>query len=367
MKYMSEFRDPLLARKLEKVIKKETKGNIRIMEFCGGHTISLLKYGIPDLLPDLIEMVSGPGCPVCVTSKGEIDAAINLASMDGVILASFGDMIRVPGTEMSLRDAKAKGMDVRIVYSPDDAVKMAIDNPDKRIVFFSVGFETTAPVSAASLKLANLKNVKNYFVLSAHKTTPGVLSALLAEEVRIDAFVCPGHVTTITGTDVYKILTDAKRPCVVSGFEPLDIMSSVLAIVRQINRGVAETEIQYSRVATNEGNLHAQKIMNEVFAPVDALWRGIGAIPNSGLKPHGEYTRFDACNEFSIKIEVNDSETKGCICGKILRGLNKPTDCKLFGTACNPEEPVGACMVSDEGTCSIYYRFQGKVSQLEAR
>ena len=367
MKYMSEFRDPSLARKLQNVIGAETKKRIRIMEFCGGHTISLLKYGIPDLLPDLIEMVSGPGCPVCVTSKGEIDAAIKLASMDGVILASFGDMIRVPGSEMSLRDAKARGMDIRVVYSPDDAVKMAADNRDKKVVFFSVGFETTAPVSAASIKMAKLKGVNNYFVLSAHKTTPGVLSALLAEEVRIDAFVCPGHVTTITGTSIYKPLTDAGRPCVVSGFEPLDIMSSILAIVRQANRGSAETEIQYSRVATAEGNLNAQEMMREVFTPVDALWRGIGAIPGSGLKPYREYARFNACKEFNLEIEVNDSETKGCICGKILRGLNKPTDCKLFGTACNPEEPVGACMVSDEGTCSIYYRFHGKVSEIEAR
>jgi hydrogenase expression/formation protein HypD len=367
MKYMAEFRDPELAKKLQRALAFETRATrapIRIMEFCGGHTISLLKYGIPDLLPDMIEMVSGPGCPVCVTSKGEIDSAIKLAKREEVILTSFGDMIRVPGTTKSLRDAKAEGLDIRVVYSPNDAVKIAQDNPGRKVVFFAVGFETTAPVTAASVKLAEAKGVKNYFVIGAHKTTPGVLSALLAEEVKIDAFVCPGHVTTITGTDVYRILTDAGRPCVVSGFEPLDIMTSILMIVKQVNRDVAETEIEYSRVATHEGNRHAQSMMNEVFAPVDALWRGLGTIPLSGLKTHGAYERFDACKEFDMEITLDDSETKGCICGKVLRGLNKPNDCKLFKTACTPDNPVGACMVSDEGTCSIYYRFGNKGKEL---
>ncbi len=360
MKYMTEFRDGKIAGKIARAINSESNKKIRIMEFCGGHTISLLKYGIQDLLPDNIEMVSGPGCPVCVTSKAEIDAAIELSENPDVILASFGDMIRVPGASMSLRQSKAKGSDIRIVYSPDDAVKIAGDNPDKKIVFFAVGFETTAPVTASSVKLAESMNLKNYFVLSAHKTTPGILSALLAEEVRLDGFICPGHVTAITGTAMYKPLTDAGKPCVVSGFEPLDILSSILLVVRQVETGIAKTEISYSRVVAPSGNLRAQQIMNEVFSPTDAVWRGIGVIPDNGLKADGDYKRFNACAEFDIEIETDEKETKGCICDKILRGLNKPTDCKLFNSACTPEDPIGACMVSDEGTCSIYYRFGRK-------
>lgn len=359
MKYLSEFRDGKIARKVADAIHAEARKNIRIMEFCGGHTITLLKYGIPNLLPSSIEMISGPGCPVCVTSRGEIDTAIELSKRENVILASFGDMIRVPGTKLSLRQAKAEGADVRVVYSPDDAVKAARENPHKKVVFFAVGFETTAPVTGASLKLAESMNVENYFVLSAHKTAPGVLGALLAEEVKIDAFVCPGHVTSITGTAMYKLLTDAGKPCVVSGFEPLDVLSSILMIIRQANRNAAETEIEYSRVVSHSGNVHAQKLMAEVFKPTDSLWRGIGLIPGSGLKPYNNYKRFDACEEFALEIPADEKETKGCICDQILRGQKKPTDCKLFRTACNPEEPVGACMVSDEGTCSIYYRFGG--------
>ncbi len=359
MKYMSEFRDGGLAKKVVSVIERESKKNLRIMEFCGGHTITLLKYGIPDLLPPSIEMVSGPGCPVCVTSKGEIDTAIELSKRNDVILASFGDMIRVPGTEKSLLQAKAEGADIRILYSPDDAVKMAKENREKKIVFFAVGFETTAPVTAASIKLAENLGVENYFVLSAHKTTPGILGALLADEVKLDAFVCPGHVTAITGTAIYAPLTDAGKRCVVSGFEPLDILTSILMLVRQVNKNIAKTEIEYSRVATKSGNLHAQKLMKEIFEPIDALWRGIGVVKGSGLKPSTAYSRFDACEQFSLKIPKDDKETKGCICDQILRGKSKPTDCKLFKTACSPDEPVGACMVSEEGTCSVYFRFGG--------
>ncbi len=367
MKYMTEFRDGEIAEKIARAIKKQSRKKIRVMEFCGGHTISLLKYGIPDLLPDTIEMVSGPGCPVCVTSRGEIDTAIQLTENPDVILASFGDMIRVPGTSESLRQAKAKGADIRIVYSPDDAVKIADENRGKDVIFFAVGFETTAPVTASSIKLAEAMGVDNYFVLSAHKTTPGILGALLAEEVRLDGFICPGHVTAITGTAMYKPLTDACKPCVVSGFEPLDIMSSILSVVQQVEKNVATTEINYRRVVSSSGNPTAQKIMGEVFSPVDAVWRGIGVIPNSGLKPDGAYKRFDACAKFGLKITTDEKETRGCICDKILRGLKKPVDCKLFNTVCAPEEPVGACMVSDEGTCSIYYRFGKEGREVAAR
>ncbi len=361
MKYMTEFRDgdaaKAIAAEMEKDAAALPKPPARIMEFCGGHTISLLKYGIPDILPPQIEMLSGPGCPVCVTSKAEIDAAVKLLENDGVIVASFGDMIRVPGSGPSLRECMALGGDVRVVYSPDDAVKTAVENPDKKVVFFGVGFETTAPVTASAIKYARAKGVENFFVISAHKTTPGILGALMDGQLKLDGFVCPGHVTAITGTAVYKPLTDAGKPCVVSGFEPLDIVSSIHRIVKQLIEGRAETEIQYARVARPEGNVTAQKLMREIFEPVDAVWRGIGVVPGTGLKPRGEYRRYDALTEFGLEISLDDSVTKGCICGEILHGLKKPTDCKLFKTACDPENPVGACMVSDEGTCSIYYRF----------
>jgi len=360
VKYLTEFRDGKLAKIIGDQISAESRKKLRIMEFCGGHTITLIKYGIPEMLPPEIEMLSGPGCPVCVTSKGEIDAAIGLAHKDGVTLVSFGDMLRVPGTKTSLLGAKSNGADVRVVYSPDDAVKLAMENGDRKVVFFAVGFETTSPVTAAAVKFAEAEGVKNFFVLSAHKLTPPVLSALLADEVMIDAFVCPGHVTTITGTGVYKPLTDLGKPCVVSGFEPLDILSSVLRIVRQANRGVAETEIEYSRVASAEGNTTAREIMNDVFQPRDAVWRGLGALKGGGLKVGEKYARFDAEKFFDIRAEGDEKETPGCICDKVLRGLKKPTDCKLFGKVCAPESPVGACMVSDEGTCSVYHRFGGK-------
>ena len=360
MRYLTEFRDGKIARGVCAQIAAESRKKIRIMEFCGGHTITLVKYGIPEMLPHNIEMLSGPGCPVCVTSKAEIDAAISLAGREGVTLVSFGDMLRVPGSRMSLMGAKAEGADVRVVYSPDDAVKIALENKDKKIVFFAVGFETTAPVTAAAVKYAESRGAGNFFLLSAHKLTPPVLAALLADEVFIDAFVCPGHVTTVTGTDVYKPLTDAGKPCVVSGFEPLDILSSILRIVRQVNRGVALTEIEYSRVASPGGNRRAREVMNDVFAPRDAVWRGLGTLKGGGLRVSDKYRKFDAERVFDVRAEADDKETPGCICDKVLRGLKKPPECKLFGKACVPESPVGACMVSDEGTCSVYHRYWGK-------
>lgn len=357
MKYISEFRDGDLAQKIVDSIHKESPSG-RIMEFCGGHTITLVKYGIPEMLPPSLEMVSGPGCPVCVTSRAEIDSAIDLALNHNVILASFGDMIRVPGNEKSLRDCMGLGAEIKVVYSPNDAVKLAQENKDRKVVFFAVGFETTAPVTAATIKLAKIQNLKNFFILSAHKTTPGILKALLDGKLDLDAFVCPGHVTAITGTSIYSELTKAGKPCVVSGFEPLDILQSVLMIVRQLKKKQAKTEIEYSRVAREEGNVTAQKIMREIFRPVDAVWRGLGNVPGSGLKPHEKYECFDAEKKFGIKITIDEKEAPNCICGEILRGLKKPTDCKLFKKACDPDNPVGACMVSDEGTCSVYYRFK---------
>lgn len=359
MKYITEYRDGALALKALDAIHRESKAKLRIMEFCGGHTITLVKYGIPSMLPANIEMVSGPGCPVCVTTKAEIDAAIDIARRPDSVLATFGDMVRVPGTERSLQQAQSAGANVHVAYSPDDAVKLAAERRDRKVVFFAVGFETTAPVTAAAMRYSRELGLDNFFIYSAHKTTPAILAALLDGEVRLDAFVCPGHVTTITGAGIYKPLTDAGKPCVVSGFEPLDILNSVLMIVRQVNRGVAETGMEYSRVASVEGNRRAQALLGEVFEPCDAVWRGIGPVKGSGLKCKGDFERMDAARRFGLSPVLDEKETPGCICGSILRGVSKPTDCKLFKKACDPENPVGACMVSDEGTCSIHYRFGG--------
>ena len=359
MRYMKEFRDPALAERLANAIAAEFTHPARVMEFCGGHTISILKYNIHEMLPDGFELVSGPGCPVCVTSRAEVDCAIRLALTGDVILASFGDMLRVPGTESSLLAAKAEGADVRIVYSPDDAVRLAMEEPEREVVFFGVGFEATAPVTAASIKLAEAESVKNYSVLSAHKATPPILEALKEGELALTGFVCPGHVTAITGTSIYGPLKEAGKNCVVSGFEPVDILASLLRIIRQMNRGEPEVEIEYDRVVKPEGNITARTMLREVFKPVPAIWRGIGLIPDSGMEPGGRYEEFSAINRHSLTVELRDDLVKGCVCGEILRGLKKPTDCALFGTGCHPENPVGACMVSEEGACSIYYRFKG--------
>lgn len=358
MKFLDEFRNGEHARIILGNMARLADGKkLKFMEFCGGHTICLLKYGIPDLLPEGIEMVTGPGCPVCVTSYTEIDNAIELAQNPNIIMTSFGDMIRVPGSEISLADAKALGADIRIVYSPNDAVHIAKVNPDKKVVFFAVGFETTVPVTAVAMKIAERENVNNFYILSAHKTIPAILGALLAGEVHLDGFICPGHVTAITGISMYDILIKAGKPCVVTGFEPLDMLQAIYQLVKQIAEGRADIEIEYTRAVKPEGNTHALKLMGELFEPVDAYWRGIGLVPGSGLRPKGAFARFDAMSEFGIKPVTGEKEKTGCICGQILRGGKKPTDCPLFRKTCTPETPVGACMVSDEGSCSVYYRF----------
>lgn len=362
MKFLEEYRDGKYAEVLVKEIKKISLRPVRFMEFCGGHTISLLKYGIEDLLPSTIKMLSGPGCPVCVTSRTEIDQALELSKHPDVILTSFGDMLRVRGSHWTLSEQKALGADVRVVYSPDDAVRIALDNPNRKIIFFAVGFETTAPVTAAAIKLAEKLGARNFTIFSAHKTTPGILKVLTNEEVRIDGFVCPGHVTAITGTSIYETLIKAQKPCVVSGFEPLDILQSIYMLTRQVNEERSEVEIQYKRVTKSTGNKTARALIEEVFEPVDAYWRGIGLVPGTGLRPKGVFARFDAAEEFGISEILEEKETTGCICGSILRGLKTPLECPLFRNVCHPDNPIGACMVSDEGTCSIYFRFNRNVS-----
>lgn len=361
MDFIEEFRDGRYARVLLEGIKEISHKSLRFMEFCGGHTAAMLKYGIKELLPPNIKMLAGPGCPVCVTSCSEIDHAIELSLNPEIILTSFGDMFRVRGSQRSLSEQKALGADIRAIYSPDDAIKIAVDNPDRRVIFLAVGFETTVPATAAALKLVKEENIRNFYIYSAHKTTPGILKVLVKGDIKIDGFVCPGHVTTITGTSIYDILIKAGKPCVVSGFEPLDILQSIHLLVKQIAQKRTEVEIQYKRVTKSTGNRVAQELMDEVFEPTDAYWRGIGIVPGTGLKPKRDFRQYDAGEEFAIDKNLLEEEEKtGCLCGSILRGLKTPLECPLFQKTCNPENPVGACMVSEEGTCSIYFRFGQK-------
>jgi len=358
VKYISEFRRSELAQGLISRIRHSSKTPARFMEFCGGHTVTIFRYGIRQVLPETVEMVSGPGCPICVTANADLDKAIALAQIPGVIVATFGDMIKVPGSRSSLQKIKAEGAEVRTVYSTMDALKAAADNPDKPVVFLGIGFETTAPTVAASILQAEEQGIKNYYVLSLHKLCPPVIRALLdAGEVELQGLVCPGHVSTIIGSHPWEfIANDYGIPCVVSGFEPLDILQCVDMLVGQVEKGESKVEIAYRRGVRPEGNRQALKLMEQVFEPAPARWRGIGEVADSGLKLRDKYRRFDAEANFKLKPGP-PVEPAGCICGDILRGVKTPADCKLFGKACTPESPVGPCMVSTEGSCSAYYSY----------
>ena len=360
MKYMSAFRDSQAAAAISLQIRKLSPDHsIRIMEVCGGHTMTIYKYGIKDLLPESLHLVSGPGCPVCVTSNGFIDHAVALARKPGVIVASFGDLIRVPGTSSSLLTERSCGRDVRICYSPMDAVDIAVREPDKEVVFLGIGFETTAPTVAAAVKHAKTTNIKNFKILSAHKTMPPALKALVENrKVNIDALICPGHVSAIAGTRIYDFLADEYHiPCVVCGFEPLDMLQSIFMIVKQLHEGRSEVENQYSRVVTRSGNPVAQQLLKDVFMPCDMEWRGLGLIPQSGLIPNEAHQAYDAYKTIPVQMDAPSRENPACLCGDIMLGLNTPPDCPLFGKACTPEAPKGACMVSSEGNCAIYFKF----------
>jgi len=328
------------------------------MEFCGGHTVTIFKHGIRQLLPPTIEMLSGPGCPVCVTANGDLDKAIALARLPDVIITSFGDMVRVPGSYSSLAEVKAEGADVRIVYSTQDALNIARNNPSKSVVFLGIGFETTAPTIAASILEATQQRIDNYYVLSLHKLCPPVIKAILdAGEVRLDGIICPGHVSAIIGSYPYHFVPrDYGIACVISGFEPLDVLLCVDMLVAQIESGKPGVEIAYRRGVRPEGNQRALEVMNQVFEPCDASWRGIGVVPQSGLMLRKKYRRFDAEQAFEIELEP-PREPEGCLCGDILRGIKTPPDCRLFRRVCSPEHPVGPCMVSSEGSCSTYYQY----------
>ena len=329
-----------------------------IMEVCGTHTVAIVKNALRELLPETIRLISGPGCPVCVTDSSDIDRYLYLAAQPNIITATFGDMIRVPGTEKNLQVLRAEGADVRIVYSTQDALELARNNPDKEVVFLGIGFETTAPTVAVSIETASVEGLGNYSVLSMHKIVPPVLR-LLAEDddLVVDAFLDPGHVCSIIGIAPIEFMAqDYGKPGVVTGFEALDILEAIVMLLRQRAEGRSEIEIQYKRVVKVEGNPHAKRIVERVFEPVDASWRGIGLIPQSGLSIREEYSAFDAAKKFSLPV-FNSKETPGCRCGDVLKGLIDPTQCPLFGRHCTPMKPVGPCMVSSEGACAAYHRY----------
>ncbi len=328
------------------------------MEVCGTHTMSIFRYGIRSVLPKNITLLSGPGCPVCVTSQGEIDAFIELSRKEDVILCTFGDLIRVPGSSSSLKKELAAGRDIRTVYSPLDAVKVAEENPGKNIVFPGIGFETTAPAVAVSVMTASQKNIDNFFVCSAHKLVPPALETLMTDNKgRVDGFILPGHVSVIIGTEAYRPFFDKyKTPCTVTGFEPVDILKGILNLVLQITENRTVLDNEYKRAVSAEGNRKALQLLNEVFDVRDTVWRGLGTIKNSGLKISRKYEKHDAAQKFNIKTEEREV-TKGCICGDILTGIKIPPDCPLYNKTCTPMDPAGPCMVSTEGTCAAYYRF----------
>lgn len=358
IKYLEEYRDPELARRLIDRIHQVHARPVRLMEVCGTHTVSIFRSGIRSVLPETLSLVSGPGCPVCVTDQADIDAFIAISRMDEVIVATFGDLIRVPGSVSSLQAERAAGRDIRVVYSAMDALDIARSHPDRRVVFLGVGFETTAPTIAASILAARAAGLSNYLVYSAHKTVPPALEALVrAPDVRIDGFILPGHVSVILGLDAYRFLTaDHGMPAVVAGFEPADILQAVYRLISQIHDGVAELENAYPRAVTAEGNPKALSVMNTVFEPVDAVWRGIGPIPGSGLSIRPEFAAADAAKVLDIRVPES-AAAKGCACGDILKGIKIPPECALYKKRCTPVHPVGPCMVSSEGTCAAYYRY----------
>ncbi|MBN2215066.1 MAG: hydrogenase formation protein HypD [Bacteroidales bacterium] len=359
MKFVDEFRDKTLVLDLAKEIRKISKKPVVLMEVCGGHTMAIRRFGISSLLPPHITLLSGPGCPVCVTSRGYIDQAVAYARRKDVIIATYGDLVRVPGSTSTLAGERADGADIRVVYSTLDAIEIAKHNPGKLLVFLGIGFETTTPSSAVAIKEAQKSGTGNFYLFSAHKMMPPAMAAIVDEGIRIDGYIGPGHVTTIAGADMYKKLVEKYGLAVViSGFEPVDMMQSIYMLVRQIEMNRPGVEIQYRRAVTAEGNLMARNLINEVFEPRDDWWRGLGILANSGLGIKPAFAQHDA--EKQIKVEVEETiEPEGCICGEVLKGIRSPLECRLFGRICTPSSPVGACMVSNEGACQACYRFGG--------
>jgi len=367
MKYISEYRDADLVNQYLEEIRQTVTRPWTIMEVCGGQTHSLVKNGILNLLPPEVQMVHGPGCPVCVTPLNLIDKAVYLAEEKGVILCSYGDMIRVPGSKRSLLESKARGADVRILYSPLEAVKIAQENPNREVVFFAVGFETTAPANALSVIHAQRAGISNYSILASHVLVPPAIEAVMNDtDSNIQGFLAAGHVCTIMGIDEYYPLVDRYEiPIVVTGFEPVDLVQGILMTVRQLEKGEYQLENQYSRVVRPEGNPAARGVIEQVFTIANREWRGIGEIPMSGYEVRPEYARYDANLKFAVDIE-KVPESDQCIAGLILKGIKKPHECPQFGRGCTPQMPLGAPMVSSEGACAAYYHFSQAMAELEA-
>ncbi len=369
MKYVDEFRDSALIRAAAEEIQRlaDPARHYRIMEVCGGHTHSIYRHGLRDLLPDNIELVHGPGCPVCVLPMGRVDDGLSIAEDPNVILAAFGDMMRVPGSAGSPLEHKARGMDVRMVYSPLDALKLAETNPDREVCFFAIGFETTAPSTALTLQLAKARGVTNFSVFCNHVTIlPGIRAILDSPDMRLDAFIGPGHVSTVIGCRPYEFIPrDYGLPLVVSGFEPLDMLQSVVMILRQLNEGRAEVENAYARVVPWDGNLPALRAMADTFELRPFFeWRGMGFISQSALSVSAAYAAFDAEARYTVP-GVRVTDPKAAQCGEVLKGVLKPHQCKLFGKACTPEHPIGALMVSSEGACAAQYQYAVRIEELD--
>jgi hydrogenase expression/formation protein HypD len=358
LKYIEEYRDGNFAKDMITKIIHVSKKELRLMEVCGTHTMSIFRHGIRSVLPEHITLLAGPGCPVCVTAQKDIDGFVEFARLDDVIVTTFGDLMKVPGSDSSLAKEKALGADVRIVYSIFDAINIAKKNTDKQVVFCGVGFETTIPTIAASVLTAMGDRVKNFSVYSANKLTPPALAALMeADGVEIDGFILPGHVSVITGTDAYrKTFEKYDIPSVISGFEPIDILKAILMLIEQNEKGMPALENAYPRAVSDKGNIKAQNIIDQVFEVCDASWRGIGEIPLSGMCFKKLYYDFDAVKKFGMDMP-GVPEPAGCACGEILMGLKTPKECKLYKKRCTPMDPVGPCMVSSEGSCAAFYRY----------
>jgi hydrogenase expression/formation protein HypD len=358
MKFIDEYRDKVLVMNLAEQVRKSVNHNYTFMEVCGGHTAAIHRFGIPSLLPGEVRLISGPGCPVCVTGKDFIDKLIDCSKRENVIITTFGDLLRVPGSASSLEKARSEGADIRIVGSGLEALETARMNRSKRVIFPGIGFETTAPGSAVTIKEAEKCRINNFFLLSAHKVMPPALEAIIKEGVRIEGFICPGHVAAITGSAIFNFIPEKyKLGCVITGFEPADILHSILMLIGQVNNKTPKVEIQYRRVVTENGNLLAKKHLSDVFEPSDAYWRGLGIICGSGLQLKKEFEKYDAGKFFHVNTHITEDDST-CICGEILRGVKHPGECPLFAGRCIPENPVGACMVSNEGACNTWYKYR---------
>jgi len=369
MKYVDEYRDADLTRRLAKEITQLSGGgNLKIMEVCGGHTHTIFKHGIEDILPENIDLIHGPGCPVCVLPMGRIDDALAIAKKEDIVFTTFGDMMRVPGSRGSFLDAKAEGADVRFVYSPLDALKVARQNPDREVVFFAIGFETTAPSTAVTLLRAKAEGIKNFLVFCNHVTIiPAIKAILDSPDLRLDGFIGPGHVSMVIGMRPYEFIAEKyQRPVVISGFEPVDIIQSIYMIIKQLNEGRIAIENQYGRVVRADGNTQALKAMAETMELRPFFeWRGLGFITNSALKLRPEFADWDAELRYDVP-GVRIADPKACQCGEVLKGVIKPWECKVFGTTCTPETPIGTCMVSPEGACAAYFNY-GRLSMAAQR